>query len=384
METEKLYDRDPYECHATVKVTEVNGRTAVFDSTVFFPEEGGQTCDRGSVSSGEKRYEVTDVQIKDGVIYHTLSEEPDFAAGDEVEESIDWEHRFDNMQNHTGEHIFSGLVHGMKGYDNVGFSLTENTCQMDYNGKLTDGEIARIEEEANEVIWKSLAVDCRYPSPDELKQMEYRSKKELRGPVRIVTIPGVDCCACCAPHVRTTSEVGVLKVLSHMNYKGGTRLYIACGKRAYREFTASFDSLGRIGHLFSTGRSDAEAAVRKLIDEKNALKEKLSGFEREELFRQVENAGNAPVFTRVTDKNILTAAFNHWREVSDGILFIFSEKTAGEYTFLAGGGGTDARSLLAALKEHLGARGGGSAMMIQGSIEATKEKILLELKKVVG
>ncbi|MGN0241783.1 MAG: alanine--tRNA ligase-related protein [Candidatus Weimeria sp.] len=365
MLTEKLFDSDPYDTEFTAEVVSVKNGEAVLDRTLFFPEEGGQTCDRGFLEADGKRFEVEAVRIEDEVIYHKT--EDGLKAGDKVRGRIDWAHRFDNMQNHTGEHIFSGIVHSMKGYDNVGFSLTGTTCQMDYNGKFTDKEISDIEAKANEVIWSAIPVECRYPSEEELAAIDYRSKKGLTGAVRIVTIPGVDVCACCAPHVKTTAEVGVLKVLSHLNYKGGTRLYIACGKRAYSEFVSDFDALTDIGHLFSTGRPDAAEAVRKLSDERQALRAELGEFEKAELFRQIDTTEDDTVFTKITDRNILNSAFNHFKEVHDGACYIFSEKGDGSYTFLAGGRDIDARTLLDGLKQKYNVRGGGKSDMIQGS-----------------
>jgi alanyl-tRNA synthetase len=367
MQTEKLFDTNPYDTEFTAEVAGTENGEVVLDRTLFFPEEGGQTCDRGYLEYSGKQFEVEAVRIEDEVIYHKIEGCNELKAGDKVTGHIDWAHRFDNMQNHTGEHIFSGIVHSMKGYDNVGFSLTETTCQMDYNGKLTDKEIAEVEAKANQVIWSALTVDCRYPSKEELAAIDYRSKKELNGAVRIVTIPGVDVCACCAPHVKTTAEVGVLKVLSHLNYKGGTRLYIACGKRAYNEFGSDFDALTDIGHLFSTGRPDAIDAVKKLIDEKQTLKNELAEFQKAELFNQIDTTDDDTVFTKITDRNILNSAFNHFKEVHDGACFIFSEKGDGSYTFLAGGRDIDARTLLDGLKEKYNVRGGGKSDMIQGS-----------------
>lgn len=376
MNTIKLYDEAPYETDFVARITDIDENTITLDRTLFFPEEGGQTCDRGTIRCKGHEFTVTDVQIKKDIIRHTLDTTDDsLQIGDEIEGHIDRAHRFDNMQNHTGEHIFSGLVHSLKGYDNVGFSLTESTCQMDYNGRLTDDEITQIEARANEVIWNAIPVDCRYPSAEELATIDYRSKKELTGPVRIVTIADVDICACCAPHVRTTAEVGLLKVISHLNYKGGTRLYIACGKRAFTDYVQTFDSLTDIGHLFSTGRPDALEAVKKLISSDQELRTRLADSERDELMKQIDDNDTGVILTQITDRNILTAAFNHLKETHDGACYIFSEKNDGGYTFLAGGRDIDARELMPALKE-LGARGGGKADMVQGSINATADRIM--------
>ena len=151
MQTEKLFDTNPYDTEFTAQVVGAENGEVVLDRTLFFPEEGGQTCDKGYLEYGGKQFEVEAVRIEDEVIYHRIDTD-ELKAGDKVTGHIDWAHRFDNMQNHTGEHIFSGIVHSMKGYDNVGFSLTETTCQMDYNGKLTDKEIAEVEEKAK--IWR--------------------------------------------------------------------------------------------------------------------------------------------------------------------------------------------------------------------------------------
>lgn len=389
MDTIKLYDDKPYDTDFVARITDINGDQLTLDRTLFFPEEGGQTCDRGTIRCKGDEYKVTDVQITNGCIIHTVKSDSALSSmnvGDEIEGHIDWDHRFDNMQNHTGEHIFSGLVHSLKGYDNVGFSLSENNCQMDYNGKLTDEEIAWIEKKANEIIWQAIPVECRYPSTEELSTIDYRSKKELSGPVRIVTIPGVDVCACCAPHVRTTAEVGLLKVISHLNYKGGTRLYIACGKRAFNDYLSTFDSLTDIGHIFSTGRPDALNAVQKLVKEKQELSNQLLTFENQQLIDtidgqiQADSTSSLVVFTNISDRNILNSAFTYMKDHYSGDCYLFSEKSSDEYTFLAGGQNRDARELMPQLKEHFSARGGGKADMIQGSLRASQEEITDILK----
>ena len=373
--TEKLFDTDPYNTDFIARVTEVADDYIILDRTLFFPEEGGQTCDRGTISFDGRDIALDSVSVSgDDILHHIKGASRIFSTGDMIKGHIDWAHRFDNMQNHTGEHIFSGIIHSRKGYDNVGFSLTETTCQMDYNGPLTDQEISEAELYANQIIWQNLPVECRYPSACELKDMDYRSKKELSGPIRIVTIPSVDVCACCAPHVGFTSEVGILKVISHMNYKGGSRLYIACGKRAYLDYTRSFDSLTRIGHMFSTGRSEAAGAVERLCSKNRQLSSQLNEALSAELKRQISSSSDNVIFTSVTDRNILTDAFNLLKESRSGTCYIFSRKSDNEYSFLAGGTDIDARTLLPPLKA-IGARGGGKALMIQGSVCKDAEAI---------
>lgn len=236
--TKKLYDLDAYatEFDATViscEKAEENGAAVyyvVLDQTLFFPEEGGQSPDKGTL--GECN--VMDVQIKGDVITHTL--DAPLKPGAAVHGILNWSHRFYNMQQHSGEHIFSGIVHKKFGYDNVGFHLSDAIVTMDFNGILTEQDAAEVEYEVNEVIVKNLPVQVTFPSREELAVLDYRSKIEIEGQVRIVTIPGVDVCACCAPHVRQTGEIGMLKVMSVQNHRGGVRISMLCGFRALEAF----------------------------------------------------------------------------------------------------------------------------------------------------
>jgi alanyl-tRNA synthetase len=213
-ETIKLFDSDAYatDFSASVLSAELIEKKKsshweiVLDRTLFFPEEGGQTPDTGTIDG----HPVIDVQLDGNVIRHSIKAEktdggqPPFAPGQLVRGQIDFGHRFSNMQNHSGEHILSGLVHNRFGYDNVGFHLSDNTVTLDFNGPLTDEDILWLEQTANRVVWDNKEIRGWYPDPEELQSIEYRSKKEIDGPLRLVEIAGVDLCACCAPHVRRT------------------------------------------------------------------------------------------------------------------------------------------------------------------------------------
>lgn len=212
--TRCLYDEKPYEVEFEAQVLSCEkgekGYQVILDQTQFFPEQGGQTPDQGSLhlkkpKTEENNVRVLDVQITDGIIIHTTDaplEEESRVVG-----SVDWDYRFSNMQQHTGEHIFSGLVHEKYGYNNVGFHLSDSVVTMDFDGTLDKTQVKELERKANQVIYANLPVEVSYPTKEELAALEYRSKKELEGQVRIVTIPGVDVCACCAPHVRDRKSV---------------------------------------------------------------------------------------------------------------------------------------------------------------------------------
>ena len=156
-----------------------------------------------------------DAQEREGVVYHRTEEA--LEPGEAVRGRIDWEERFEKMQQHTGEHIVSGLVHSRFGYNNVGFHLGSDYCTMDFDGPISAEELRKIEWEANRAASLDLEVLVQYPSKEELEHMEYRSKIEIEGQVRIVSVPGYDVCACCAPHVKRTGEIGMIKLVNRMN-----------------------------------------------------------------------------------------------------------------------------------------------------------------------
>ncbi|MBO4457236.1 MAG: alanyl-tRNA editing protein [Butyrivibrio sp.] len=359
---------------------------AVLDKTAFFPEQGGQTSDTGKlVTEGGESASVLYTGIRkceetgEDEIYHVLDKCID--AGTSIKGTIDWEHRFSNMQQHTGEHIFSGIVNSEFGYDNVGFHLSDTEVTMDYNGVLSSEDVARIEKLVNEAIWKNVRVVAAFPSEEELKEIDYRSKKELTGAIRIVTIEGYDICACCAPHVERTGEVGFLKVVGVHNYKGGVRVNILCGKRAFEFLTEEHDIISGLAAGFSTSFDKVVASVDKLKDDNAALKadllterEKLLGYELSGIDKSLKN-----VFlfkSADTDTNLMRKTVNKLAEDHEGFCGIFAgdDKTGYRYIVASGNAGGDARHVAQLLREKFGAKGGGSEQMVQGSLSGALQK----------
>lgn len=384
----------------------------VLDQTLFFPEAGGQTCDSGVLMVGFSLIlPVLDVQIHErfssvrqnteessdnssnngrtyeAEICHVLTQKLD--VGTMVHGIINFDHRFSNMQNHSGEHIFSGLVHKHYGDENVGFHLSDNEVTMDYNGKLTAEQIEKLEIEANDWIRQNVRIDCRYPDPEELEKMDYRSKKELSGPVRIVTIPGCDVCACCAPHVRSTAEIGILKVISFMNYKGGVRLSILCGERAEADYRARQKELDRISRLLKVPALECAERVEKLSEEKTALLAALNEAEsrllENEIKRIPSSEKNPLLFTKIQAPNLVRRSVNLMTSSHSGISAIFfpkdgpaeDENTASDYSYIIGSGADqkDLRDLQKKLNQAFQARGGGKPIMIQGSLKASTREL---------
>lgn len=379
--TIRLYDADAYqtEFEATVlaceEVEKKDGRVyqVWLDQTLFFPEEGGQSPDMGTIDG----VEVLDVQIKNEVITHTLA--APLTVGTTVKGVVDWKHRFYNMQQHSGEHIFSGIVHKKFGYDNVGFHLSDSIVTMDFNGVISPKEIAEIETAANQAIIENIPVEVSYPSKEELKELDYRSKIEIEGQVRIVTIPGYDVCACCAPHVRRTGEIGSLKVMNVQSYKGGVRVSILCGFRALDAFRQKADIITELMAEFSTSQDAILDNVKKLKGANQTMKNQLAAAKQELMEYKVsaipEDSENAILFEADLETPVVRGVVNGLVEKFAGISAVFVGNDENGYQFIVGSKNKDCRQIAATLREKLSARGGGSDKMIQGSVAATQLQI---------
>ncbi|MBE5954124.1 MAG: alanyl-tRNA editing protein [Lachnospiraceae bacterium] len=354
----------------------------LLDATAFFPEEGGQSADVGTL--GGQR--VMDVQIKDDMVYHYA--ENALEVGTTVSGHVDWNQRFDFMQQHSGEHILSGITHTRYGYDNVGFHLSTNDVTMDFNGVLTWEQAREIELEANRIVYQNLPVEILYPSSEELVSMEYRSKIEIDGQVRIVKIPGVDMCACCAPHVATTGQIGIIKIVGVQSYKGGVRLNILCGERALRDYSEKFDSVSAIAQDMSTKQEQVVEGYERLKDECQTLKSKVNELQARCLSMSLDalpspyESDNAVLFTDITDNVAIRNAVNELMEKYSGYSAVFAGgdgaggNGTGSYRFVVGSKELDCSELAQKLRNELGAKCGGNKVMIQGSVEASQEQIM--------
>ena len=381
--TEKLYDRDPYQrsfeatvlsCKAMEDQYEV-----ILDRTLFFPEEGGQSPDQGILGGAH----VLDVQIKGDVIIHTL--DVALEVGKTVAGEIDWDHRFSNMQQHSGEHIFSGLVYKNYGYTNVGFHLSDQIVTMDFNGPLTMEQIAELEWEVNRVIASNVEIKATYPTKEELAQMEYRSKKEIDGAIRIVEIAGYDLCACCAPHVARTGEIGGFKIQSVQNYKGGVRTSFLCGFRALAEAGKKAQILSELTGILTTNQEQLAENVQKLKAKNQELQFQLNlakqGLMELKLKQIPKDQKDVLLFEEDLDAAVMRNVVNQLMEEHEGICGVFVAEGTG-YKFIIGSKNIDCRQIATLLREKRGARGGGSQAMIQGSLQGEKEQIFAILANV--
>lgn len=377
--TKKLYYEDSHQerCRATVVSCAWNEKKkcyeVILDQTIFFPEGGGQYADTGSLGSAQ----VLDVREQGEQIIHYTDQA--LEAGCEVEGKINYPERFSKMQQHTGEHIVSGIVHRTFGYDNVGFHLGQELVTMDFNGTFTQEELSKVEWEANEAVAKNLPIVVTYPSKEELDQLDYRSKKELTGQVRIVEVPGYDVCACCAPHVNRTGEIGMIRLIDAVKYKGGTRVTMVCGFRALRDYRMKEANVREISRLLSAKPEESAKAVQRLGEEAKQWKEKLVRMQSKAMEQLLENLPEQVehylVFEEDVDKNVARRFVDEGKRKCQGICGIFLGNEEAGYQYILGSESVDLKTFSKAFHETLGGKGGGKPEMIQGTVLASEKEI---------
>ena len=373
--TEKLYDSNSYLTEFEAEVISCNEADGyykvILNKTAFFPEEGGQYSDKGTLGDSE----VFDVQIENGEIVHYCRQ----SLTGTVTGKLNFERRFRNMQNHTGEHVISGLIHSLFGGENVGFHLGEDEVTCDYDIELNEEQLNKVEFLANEAVYKNLSVTGYYPSESELKNTKYRSKKEINEALRIVTIDGVDCCACCAPHVKTTAEVGVIKILSSMRLRSGIRLFIACGKDAYLDYAAKHSQIKAVGALLASKGEDCAEKVERLIKSNkeavykiNTLLNEINGLK----LKNIEKTDKTLVlFTPCNDKKQLIDLVNKAKEKSGNMCAAFGGDEISGYIYIVHSEDDRLPEFIKNMNTILSGRGGGKVPMCQGSVRASMTKI---------
>lgn len=381
--TERLYydDQKLFEFDAEIIdcVPAKDGRFEVtLDRTAFFPEGGGQYGDCGVL--GDVR--VTDTIERDGVILHICD---DALPLGRVHCRIDANERYSKMQNHSGEHIVSGIVHSLYGADNVGFHLGDEDATLDFNKKLGREELDRVEYLANRAIWDNLPIIAYFPSADELSTLEYRSKLSLVENVRIVKIGDIDTCACCAPHVERTGEIGMIKLLDHAAYKGGVRVHMVCGDRALMDYRDKYENTAKIAAALSAKQQEAAEKFFEFAEGERAAKLKIKSLQKEIISLKASSAlpdesGNIILFEQI-DPELSIEFANALLERCDRCVFIFSGDDLSGYKFTATSHGVDLTKAAAEIRSGFSGKCGGKPSMIRGSIVATRAEIELFLEK---
>ena len=374
--TRKLYYEDCHLDRFTARVTDCRetkkGYEVTLDATAFYPEGGGQACDIGTLGG----VAVLDVQERGEVVIHLCVGPLD--EGSEVEGILDYERRFDLMQQHTGEHIVSGIINRRYGYHNVGFHMGADVITIDFDGVIPAEDLPAIEMEANQALWQDLPVRCWYPSEEELPNVFYRTKRALPWPVRIVQVPGYDSCACCGVHVARTGEVGLVKLFSTIGLRGGTRMEMACGKRALEILNHAYDQNRQVSQAFSAKITETGIAARKMNEALGAEKFKLASLQRR-MFRNIaggyENAGNVLCFEPDLEPVLVRELADAIADRCGGTAAVFSGEDEGGYSFCLVTRQGDLREMCREMTRILRGRGGGKPNFQQGRVSAGRCEI---------
>ena len=373
--TDRLYERDSYcnKFNAVVcECTPMDGKYGVvLDRTAFFPEGGGQAADKGTIHG----IPVVDVQRKGTVVIHVL--ETELPVGEEVSCELDWELRYSRMQGHTGEHILSGVVNALYGYDNVGFHMGDSVMIVDFNGRLSAEDVKKIELAANKAVYTNADIVVSYPSVEELETMRFRSKIELAEDLRIVSIgENIDCCACCAPHVAKTGEVGIIKVLDFYSYKQGTRIEMVAGINALTDYMSLNVRSKELMKMLSVPREGIVEAVREkntayqnLYNDYQKNVRKLALYELD----PVEVGASVCAVTEGLSFDELRYCANQLTERDYSVCMLFSKNGVDEYAYVISSKSKDIRGLAGRLNETFSGKGGGQPGYAQGKLSVCEE-----------
>ena len=374
--TEKLFYENAYQKTFEATVTDCRegkkGYEVILDRSAFYPEGGGQPGDTGSLGEAA----VTDVHEKNGELIHCTDRA--LEPGTEVQGQINWARRFDLMQQHSGEHIVSGLVHEAFGYDNVGFHMGSDVITIDFSGMLDEAQMAEIEAKANQIIWENQEVEIFYPSEEELKELEYRSKKELSGWVRIVRFPGADTCACCGTHVTRTGEIGMVKLLSVVKFREGVRMEMISGRRVLDYLNMVNEQDRQISVKLSAKMDKTAQAVARLQDENFALKGRVHSLEENFIVNEAakwNDCENPLLFENGMEAGSVQKLADAVLQVCKGRCAVFSRNADGSYKYAMGEKDGELRQFTKDMNAALNGRGGGKPFFVQGSVQASEKEI---------
>lgn len=375
-ETRRLYYEDVYKKEFTAKVLECReskkGYEIILNQTAFYPEGGGQPSDTGILGG----INVKEVHEKDGELVH-YTDGP-LEVGMDVIGKINWGRRFDLMQQHSGEHIVSGLVHEAFGYDNVGFHMGSDVITIDFSGMLDEEQMAEIEAKANQIIWENQEVEIFYPTEQELKNLDYRSKKEISGWVRIVRFPGADTCACCGTHVARTGEIGMVKLLSVVKFREGVRMEMLSGKRVLDYLNMVNEQNRQISVKLSAKMDKTASAVARLQDENFVLKGRVHALEEEFIVGEAakwKEKENVLLFQEGMEAGSVQKLTDAILQVCKGRCAVFSRNADGSYKYAMGEKDGDLRQFTKEMNAALNGRGGGKSFFVQGSVQASEKEI---------
>ncbi len=376
MGAKKLYYEDCHLREFSAKVISCRqtdgGFEIILDATAFYPEGGGQACDLGSIDG----VRVLDVQEREEEIIHLC--DGALPEGRTVFGKIDWDRRFDLMQQHTGEHILSGVVYEKYGYQNTGFHVGADTVTVDFDGLIPQEDLPILQRRVNEALWQDLPVKCWYPTKEELPNVFYRTKRELPWPVRIVQIPGVDSCACCGVQVARTGEVGIAYLVSAVKFHQGSRIEMVSGSRAYELLHRIYEQNRQVSQAFSVRVTETGQAAREMNDRLAQEKYRFVNLQKQMfagIAQKYAGTGNVLHFAQDLTPDKVRELADAIADTCGGIASVLSGDDENGYNFCLASRNKGVRDAGKAMTEALGGRGGGKAEAFQGRLTAGENQI---------
>lgn len=375
METVRLYYQDAhlreFSAHVVSCEPEKDHWAVVLDQTAFYPEGGGQPGDTGTLDS----VRVLDTHARGEEIVHDC--DAPLPVGSAVQGTIDWARRFDYMQQHSGEHIVSGIIHRRFGYENVGFHMGADMVTIDFSGMLTMDDVREIEREANEAVWANLPIVVSWVDGEEKANAVYRSKKPISGVLRLVSIPAIDVCACCGTHVSMTGEIGLVKIFTCQKFHDGVRLEMLCGRKAYSYVNSILEQNKRISGLLSAKPQQTAQAAERMLDELAQVKYHAGALELRLIAQAAEalaGKGDSLLFMELSADGLRQMA-DAGMHACGGVCAVFTGSDEAGWRYAIGHAGGDLRAFSKRMNDALRGRGGGKPEFVQGSVQASRAEI---------
>lgn len=372
-----LYYRDPtcraFDAAVTGCTSRKDGLFAVtLSDTAFYPEGGGQPGDTGTLAD----VRVTDTRMDGSAIVHLC--EAALPVGQTVHGELDWARRFRHMQCHTGEHIFSGIAHALYGCNNVGFHLSRDCVTIDFDRTLTPEQLDEIERQTNEAIFADVPTQVYYPDAQTLQTLDYRSKKELTGDVRIVEAGGWDVCACCGLHVARSGMAGMVKVGTYTPHRGGIRLTLFIGWDAVQDYGQKQNSVAAVSHTLSAKPHEIDQAAARMAARCDAYKAEVIAL-YDEIFRlkaALLPTGQDKLWQFADDLDpVQIRRFADVLANQAGWGAVFCPTADGGYQYAVCSHSQDLRPLCKQMNLALNGHGGGKPAVVQGAVRAGREEI---------
>lgn len=375
METVRLYYQDAhlreFSAHVVSCEPEKDHWAVVLDQTAFYPEGGGQPGDTGTLDS----VRVLDTHARGEEIVHDC--DAPLTPGSAVQGTIDWARRFDYMQQHSGEHVVSGIIHRRFGYENVGFHMGADMVTIDFSGMLTMDDVREIEREANEAVWANLPIVVSWVDGEEKANAVYRSKKPISGVLRLVSIPAIDVCACCGTHVSMTGEIGLVKIFTCQKFHDGVRLEMLCGRKAYSYVNSILEQNKRISGLLSAKPQQTAQAAERMLDELAQVKYRAGALELRLIAQAAEalaGKGDSLLFMELSADGLRQMA-DAGMHACGGVCAVFTGSDEAGWRYAIGHAGGNLRAFSKRMNDALRGRGGGKPEFVQGSVQASRAEI---------